>query len=121
MTKYLKSHEWVKLEGKIATVGITDHAQSELSDVVFVDLPEVGKSVQKEKSFMAVESVKAASDIYAPMSGKVVEVNDSLRENPEKVNQAAETEGWLVKIEVSNPGEFDGLLTESEYKASSGH
>ncbi len=118
MTRYLKSHEWVRLDGKIATVGISNHAQSELSDVVFVDLPEIGKAVQKEKSFMAVESVKAASDIYAPLSGKVIEINESLKTSPEKVNQAAETDGWLVKIEIENPSEWDSLLSEADYKAT---
>lgn len=118
MKRFLKSHEWAEKQGTEVVIGITDHAQSELSDVVFVDLPQVGKVLEKGKSFMAVESVKAASDIYAPMSGKVVAVNDALKDSPEKVNQAAESDGWLVRISPSNPGEFDGLLSEADYKAT---
>jgi glycine cleavage system H protein len=121
MKKFLSSHEWASLEQGVITVGISNHAQDALSDVVFVDLPSVGKKVTKEKSFMAVESVKAASDIYAPMSGEVIAVNEALKDSPEKVNQDAEGEGWLVKIRVSDEKEFVTLLDENGYKATLTH
>ena len=118
MTKYLKSHEWARREGDLVIVGITDHAQSELSDVVFVDLPAVGKTVTAGKSFMAVESVKAASDIYAPVSGTVEAVNEALKSAPELVNQKAETDAWMVKIKLTSPAEFDTLLDRDAYLAT---
>lgn len=120
MKRFLKSHEWAEKRDAEIVIGITDHAQSELSDVVFVDLPAVGKVLESGKSFMAVESVKAASDIYAPVSGTVVAVNEALKDSPEKVNQSAEAEGWLVRVKPSKPSEFDSLLDEAAYKASYG-
>ena len=113
--KYMPSHEWTKVEGDIATVGITDHAQEQLGDVVFVDLPEVGAVFAQHDSFGAVESVKAASDIYSPVSGEVVEVNEALNDDPSAVNTAAETDGWMVKIKLSDPGELDGLMDAAAY------
>lgn len=121
MKKYLESHEWAEKEGELVVIGISDHAQSELSDVVFVDLPAVGKVLVAGKSFMAVESVKAASDIYAPVSGTVTSVNEKLKDHPEIVNQSAETEGWLVKVKPSELGELDKLLAEDAYKKTLAH
>ncbi|MDI6863885.1 MAG: glycine cleavage system protein GcvH, partial [Pseudothermotoga sp.] len=106
MKKFAKTHEWVKVDGKLAVVGISNHAQEKLGDVVYVDLPQVGKVVKKGEVFMSVESVKAASDIYAPVSGKIVEVNEKLSNQPELINKDAEGEGWLVKIEMTNPDEL---------------
>ncbi|MEM6820888.1 MAG: glycine cleavage system protein GcvH [Verrucomicrobiota bacterium] len=114
--KYSESHEWIDIEGTIGTVGITDHAQNELSDVVYVELPEIGKEVAAGDAIAVVESVKAASDIYAPVSGKVTEVNDTLGDDPALVNTGAFTEGWLFKIEVSNADEAKKLLSADAYK-----
>ncbi|MDK2885791.1 MAG: glycine cleavage system protein [Thermosipho sp. (in: thermotogales)] len=114
MKKYTKSHEWIDTD--TGYVGITNHAQEELGDIVYVDLPEVGKEVKKGDVLLSIESVKAASDIYAPVSGKVVEINSELDASPELVNEDAEGKGWLVKIELSNPEELNELLTEEEYK-----
>lgn len=116
MMKFAKTHEWVKVEGKIAIVGISNHAQEKLGDVVYVDLPQVGKVVKKGEVFMSVESVKAASDIYAPVSGKIVEVNQKLSNQPELINKDAEGEGWLVKIEMSDAGELADLLDREAYR-----
>ena len=116
MKKYAKTHEWVEINGKIATVGISDHAQNELGDIVYVDLPEVGKEVKAGESLCSIESVKSASDIYTPVSGKVVEVNTALEDAPETINKSAEGEGWIVKIEVSTPDEVDKLLDRTEYE-----
>ncbi len=110
-----ESHEWMIVENGIATVGISDYAQSELGDITYVDLPTVGKSVTKGDDFAAIESVKAASDVYAPVDGEIVEVNSALDANPELVNSAPLTDGWLVKIKIS--GEASGLLSEEEYNA----
>ncbi|MBO8160152.1 MAG: glycine cleavage system protein GcvH [Thermosipho sp. (in: Bacteria)] len=114
MKKYTKTHEWVDTETGL--IGITNHAQEELGDIVYVDLPEVGKEVKKGEVLLAIESVKAATDVYAPVSGKVVEVNSELDASPELVNEDAEGNGWLVKLEFSNPEELKELLTEDEYK-----
>jgi len=114
--KFVKTHEWVKVDGKLAVVGISNHAQEKLGDVVYVDLPQVGKVVKKGEVFMSVESVKAASDIYAPVSGKIVEVNEKLSNQPELINKDAEGEGWLVKIEMTNPDELSDLLDEEAYR-----
>src|SRR3989338_4419434 len=103
--KYAESHEWVSLNGKIATVGISDHAQKEISDVVFVELPKVDKQVKQKESAMVIESVKAAFDIYAPMSGKVIKINDGLKDNPELVNRSPYGDGWLFQIECADPKE----------------
>ncbi|WP_448536484.1 glycine cleavage system protein GcvH [Pseudothermotoga sp.] len=116
MKKFAKTHEWVKVDGKLAVVGISNHAQEKLGDVVYVDLPQVGKVVKKNEAFMSVESVKAASDIYAPVSGKIVEVNEKLSNQPELINKDAEGEGWLVKIEMSDPSELSDLLDEEAYR-----
>ncbi|WP_126993461.1 glycine cleavage system protein GcvH [Thermosipho globiformans] len=113
MKKFTKTHEWVDENGY---VGISSHAQEELGDIVYVDLPEVGKEVKKGDVLLSIESVKAASDVYAPVSGKIVEVNSELDAKPELVNEDAEGQGWLVKIEISNPSELDELMTEEEYK-----
>lgn len=116
MKKYSKSHEWVEIvEGNTALIGISDHAQSELSDIVFVDLPDEGADLAKEQNFMTIESVKAASDIYAPANGKVVAVNSELGDTPEKVNESPEKDGWLVKVELSNPSDLDDLMDEAAY------
>ena len=114
--KYTKEHEWVLVEGKVATVGITDFAQDQLRDIVFVELPAVGDKVSKEDAFGVVESVKAVSDIYAPVSGKVLEVNDDLPDNPEMVNEDAYGDGWMIKIEMSDPEELQDLMSAAEYE-----
>lgn len=116
--KYTKSHEWVKLEGDIATIGITDHAQSELGDVVFVELPEAGRALKAEETFGSVESVKTVSDVYSPISGEVVESNAGLGAQSELVNSDPYGEGWLIKIKVEDPAEVEGLLTAEGYSAS---
>jgi glycine cleavage system H protein len=115
--KYAKSHEWVRLDGDIATVGITDFAQSELGDVVFVELPEVGRALAAGESFGSVESVKTVSDIYAPVAGVVVEVNPTLGARSELVNEAPYGDGFLVKIRVSDPAEAGALLDAEAYGA----
>jgi glycine cleavage system H protein len=114
--KYSKEHEWVLVEGKVATIGITDFAQDQLGDIVFVELPAVGDKVSKEDAFGVVESVKAVSDIYAPVSGKVIEVNDDLPENPEMLNEDAYGDGWIIKIEMSDADELNDLLSAAEYE-----
>lgn len=111
--QYTRSHEWVRTEGDTATIGITDHAQDELGDIVFVELPETGATFDAGNSFGTVESVKAVSDLYAPVGGEVVEVNEALSESPEKINEDPYGEGWIVKIQVS--GEAD-LLSASDYE-----
>ncbi|HAY99149.1 MAG TPA: glycine cleavage system protein GcvH [Mesotoga sp.] len=116
MKKFAATHEWVSVEGKVATVGISDHAQDHLGDIVYVDLPEVGKSLKKGDVFCTIESVKAASDIYAPVSGKIVEVNEELDSSPEKINDDAEGEGWIVRIEVADESELDSLMDLEAYK-----
>ncbi len=119
--KYTETHEWASLNGRIATVGITDHAQKEISDVVFVELPKAGRVVKKKESAMVIESVKAAFDIYAPVSGKIVEVNEKLKDRPETVNQSPYENGWLYKIECSDPSELDSLMNEAQYNSNAGH
>jgi len=109
---YTRTHEWARIEGDAATVGITDHAQEELGDVVFVELPEVGSSVQAGEPFGTIESVKAVSDLYSPVSGEVTEVNTSLEESPEKVNEDPYGEGWLLRVRLS---EEPDLLSPEEY------
>ena len=117
--RYTETHEWVSFDGNTARVGITDHAQKEISDVVFVELPRVGKSVKAKESVMVLESVKAAFDIYAPMTGTVQKANGKLQQKPELVNQSPLEHGWLYELECSDPAEFDRLLTEAQYKAVS--
>ena len=114
--RYTKEHEWLHLEGSRGKVGITDHAQSELGDVVFAELPSVGNEVQKGDSLATIESVKAVSDLYAPVSGKVVEVNAELETSPETINQDPHGAGWLVVLEVTDPSEADTLLTAEDYE-----
>jgi len=111
--QYTKSHEWVRTEGDTATIGITDHAQDELGDVVFVELPEVGTTFEAGGSFGTVESVKAVSDLYTPVGGEVVEVNEALNDQPEKINEDPYGEGWIVKLSVSGEGD---LLAASDYE-----
>jgi glycine cleavage system H protein len=114
--KYSKDHEWVKLEGNIATVGISFYAQEELGDIVYVDLPEIGKTVKQNDVLAVIESVKSASDVYSPISGKVIEVNEKLKEKPEIINEDPYHEGWIAKLEISNPNELDTLMNAEEYK-----
>ncbi len=118
--KYAKSHEWVRVAGDVATVGITDHAQHELTDVVFVELPEVGRKLKAGEACAVVESVKTASDIYSPVSGEVTEVNKAVVDNPALVNTAPYAEGWFYKIKLSNPAELNGLLGPEQYQAQIG-
>ncbi|WP_448203354.1 glycine cleavage system protein GcvH [Azospirillum sp. sgz302134] len=115
--KYTKDHEWVRVEGDVGTVGVSDHAQHQLGDVVFVELPDVGRTLQQGKEAAVVESVKAASDVYAPVSGEVTEINQALVDDPSLVNAGAETQGWFFKIRLSNPAELDALMDETAYKA----
>jgi glycine cleavage system H protein len=114
--KYTKEHEWIKAQGNTAQVGITDHAQAALGDIVFVELPKVGATVAAGKSFGTVESVKAVSELYAPASGKVVEINEALNQSPETVNSDAQA-AWMIRLELSNPGELNALLTAEQYEA----
>ena len=113
---YTREHEWVKIEEEGAIIGITDYAQSSLGDVTFVELPEVGKELIQFKPFSVVESVKAASDVYAPLSGVVTEVNESLKDSPELINRSPYNEGWFVKIKVKDINEKDNLMTAEDYK-----
>ncbi|RID61788.1 hypothetical protein BRARA_E00905 [Brassica rapa] len=113
--KYANSHEWVKHEGSVATIGITDHAQDHLGEVVFVELPEENGSVSKEKSFGAVESVKATSEILSPISGEVIEVNKKLTEAPGLINSSPYEDGWMIKVKPSNPSELESLMGSKEY------
>jgi glycine cleavage system H protein len=112
---YLKSHEWARIEGDIATIGISDYAQESLGDVVFVELPEVGKELKQEETFAVVESVKAASDIFIPLSGEVIEVNETLEDEPELVNKDPLGEGWIVKIKVADASEASKLMAQEDY------
>lgn len=115
--KYTEDHEWIRVEGGVGTVGITDHAQEQLGDIVFVELPEVGRSVGKGDESGVVESVKAASEIYAPVSGEIVEVNAALVDAPQTANTDPAGAGWFYKIKLSDPGELDGLMDEAAYQA----
>jgi glycine cleavage system H protein len=114
--KYTDTHEWIKVEGDIARIGITDHAQTELTDIVFVELPEVGKEISEGDELCVVESVKSVTEIYAPISGKIANVNKLLEESPEIINESPYGEGWLVEIEILNMSEIDSLLTADLYK-----
>lgn len=114
--KYTKDHEWARVEDDIVTVGITDYAQGELGDIVYIDLPEVGMQVDAEATFGTIEAVKAVSDLFAPISGEVVEVNSNLEDKPELVNDDPYGEGWMIKIKISNMEEIDNLLNEARYK-----
>ncbi|HEV8336101.1 MAG TPA: glycine cleavage system protein GcvH [Candidatus Polarisedimenticolia bacterium] len=115
--KYTREHEWVRLEGGVGIIGITEYAQSELGDVVFVDLPEKGRALAAGEELGTIESVKAVSEIYAPVSGEVVEVNEALRDHPEKVNGDPYGDGWLVKVRVGDRPEVDGLLSSEAYRS----
>ncbi len=115
--RYTATHEWVSLEGSKARIGITDHAQKEISDVVFVELPQEGKVVKQKDSAMVIESVKAAFDIYAPIGGKIVKANTALKDKPETINRAPYGDGWLFEMECSNPKEVETLMTEAQYNA----
>ena len=112
---YTKNHEWVLIEDKLATVGISDFAQSELGDIIYFELPEVGKTVIMNEPFGTIEAVKTVADLFTPLSGTILEVNESLNENPEKVNADPYGEGWIIKIEISNPSEQENLLTAENY------
>jgi len=114
--KYTRDHEWIRVEGNRATVGITDHAQGKLGDVVFVELPEAGVEFSAGDAIANLESVKAVSEVFSPVSGKVVEVNRALEDSPDLINKAAFTDGWIVVLELSDPGELDQLLTAEEYE-----
>ena len=114
--RYTKDHEWVRIEGDTATIGVTDYAASQLGDVVFVDLPQVGKSVDQFATFGVVESVKAVSDLYAPLSGEVVEVNGDLGSKPELVNSDPFGAGWMIKVKVGDAGQIGGLLDAAGYE-----
>lgn len=118
--RYTKSHEWIKVEGDTAVIGITDHAQEELGDIVYVELPEVGRVLGKDDTFSTVESVKAVSEIYAPVSGEIVEVNDALAGSEAAINESPYDQGWLVKIKLKEPAEADALLDAHAYKAAIG-
>ncbi len=115
--KYQESHEWARLDGDVVTVGISDHAQDQLNDVVYVELPEVGTEMPKGETFGVVESVKSASDLYMPVGGTISAVNDALEDSPELVNDDAFGEGWMIKISPSDPSELDSLLTADDYKS----
>jgi len=115
-TRYTKDHEWVRIEGAVATVGISDYAAEQLGDVVFIELPKVGKHVEKGAEAAVVESVKAASEVYAPISGEVVEVNAALAGEPAKVNAEPMGGGWFLKLKVKNAAEFGELMTEAQYR-----
>ena len=114
--RYSKDHEWVKIDGDTATVGTTHYAQEQLGDVVFVELPEVGKKVEQGKELATVESVKAASEVYAPISGEVVEVNSALADAPATVNEEAQGKGWFAKLKIADKGQLAGLMDEAAYK-----
>ena len=118
--RYAKSHEWVRVSGEVATIGITDHAQAELTDIVFVELPEVGRKVKAGEACAVVESVKTASDIYSPVSGEIIEVNKTVVDNPALVNSAPDTDGWFYKIKLSNVAELNALLSPEKYKEQIG-
>ncbi len=114
--KYSKEHEWVATEGSVATVGITDYAQDQLGEIVYVELPAVGDKISKDDPFGVVESVKAVSDIYAPLSGTVIEINEDLPESPEVVNEDPYGDGWLIKVKISDAAEIDDLMDNEEYE-----
>ena len=119
-TYFTEDHEWIRVENGVATVGITNHAQEQLGDLVFVELPETGKTVSKGDAAVVVESVKAASDVYAPADGEITEVNDALSSQPELVNSAAEGDGWLWKMKLADESQLDGLMDADAYQAMIG-
>ena len=113
--KYTKDHEWLKLEGNIATVGVTDFAQSELGDIVYVEVDTIDETLNKDEVFGTVEAVKTVSDLFLPMSGKIIEFNESLSDSPESINDSPYDDGWIIKVEVSNPDEINQLLDNKDY------
>lgn len=117
MIRFTKEHEWVRVEGKVGTVGISDYAQGQLGDVVFAEVGSVGKTLKQGDEAAVVESVKAASEVYAPVSGKILEANPALADDPSKINSDAMGAGWFFKIELSNPGELDAMMDEAAYQA----
>ena len=119
-TRFTEEHEWIRLDGEIAVVGITKHAADQLGDVVSVELPEVGDSFKKGDEFGAVDSAKAASEVYAPAGGEVVEVNSGLEDSPETINDSPEDKGWFIKLKLSDPSELDSLMDAEAYKAHTG-
>ena len=114
--KYTKDHEWVKIDGDVATIGITHFAQSELGDIVYVDVDTLDETVEKDAVFGSVEAVKTVSDLFMPLTGEVIEFNEALEDEPEKVNSDPYGDGWMIKISIANPSEIDGLLSDQEYK-----
>lgn len=115
--KYTKDHEWVKIDGDIATVGITDFAQGELGDIVYVEVETLDETLDKEEVFGTVEAVKTVSDLFLPLSGEIIEFNEALEDEPEKVNTDPYGEGWMIKIKISDPSEVDDLMSDEDYKA----
>ncbi|KAF0203910.1 MAG: glycine cleavage system H [Bacteroidetes bacterium] len=113
--RYTKEHEWIKAEGEIALIGVTEHAQSELGDIVFVEVETVGETLEAGETFGTIEAVKTVSDLYLPVSGEILEFNESLNDAPEQINKDPYGEGWIVKVKMSNPAEFDSLLDAAEY------
>jgi glycine cleavage system H protein len=118
--KYTQTHEWIKVEGLVGTVGVSSYAQGELGDIVYVELPKIAKQVKAGEEASVLESTKAAADVYTPVSGKIVAINSKLSDNPELVNQSPQEMGWLFKIELSNPKELDALMDEKDYHAKIG-
>ncbi|MEM0517797.1 MULTISPECIES: glycine cleavage system protein GcvH [Aequorivita] len=114
--KYTKDHEWLKIEGDVATIGITDFAQSELGDIVYVEVETVGDTMDREEVFGTVEAVKTVSDLFLPLTGEIIEFNENLESEPEKVNTDAYGEGWMIKLKIANPDEIDQLLDDAAYK-----
>jgi len=115
--RYTEDHEWIRMDGDIAVVGITDYAQEQLGDLVFVELPDVGTTVAKQDDIVVVESVKAASDVYSPMDGEIVEINDAVVDDPSLVNKKPDSDGWLFKIRPSDASQLEAMLDEAAYKA----
>ncbi|HCI16168.1 MAG: glycine cleavage system protein GcvH [Candidatus Marinimicrobia bacterium] len=113
--KYTKEHEWIKIDGDMATIGITDHAQGELGDIIFVEFPDTDQEIELDEPFGTIEAVKTVADLFGPLTGRVVEINDILEDNPEKVNEDSYGDGWILKISISNPGELDALLSADQY------
>lgn len=116
MKKFTDSHEWIEIKDNTGVVGITNFAQSELGDIVYVELPDVGRDVKKGEELVVLESTKAAADVYAPVSGKIIAVNDKLSEEANLINESAEVDGWLLKMELSEPSELEHLMNETDYK-----
>ena len=114
--KFTEDHEWVSIDGNIATVGISNHAQESLGDIVFIELPVIGKTVKAKEEICVIESVKAASDIYSPLDGKIIEVNNSLENEPSIINQEAENNGWIFKIELTEPSQYEELMKDEDYQ-----